>query len=198
MALQEFLGHFVSAAVAADRRYVSTGATADIREGLEVWEQLVSSGVLSDEPPASLVDAYLAASMLYARRHEVLGRANDLSQALRYLMDARRHVEPGSFADLQARMSRAACLLVRFQADGQPEDLDGAITGWTELMDDAGGEVAALAAAHLGRALLVRHDLAGDPADLHDGRRLLGLASAGMPRDHPARRDVELALRAAS
>jgi len=188
----------VRAAVAADRRYARTRDVAEIREGIDVWEQLSDSGALRDEPPDSLVDAHLAVSMLYARRHEVLGRAGDLSQALRYLMEARRHVEPGSFADLQARMSRAACLLVRFQADGRPEDLDGAIAGWTELMDGAASEVAALAAANLGRALLVRHDLAGDPADLHDGRRLLGLASAEMPRDHPARRDVELALRAAS
>jgi hypothetical protein len=197
MALHEFLGPFVSAAVAADERYVRSRDAFEICEGIEVWERLADSGALAGAEPEGLVDAYLAVSMLYARRHEVLGRSSDLSLALRYLTEARRHVEPGSFADLQARMSRAACLLVRFQADGQPEDLDGAITGWTELVDAADAGVGALAAANLGRALLVRHELAGDPGDLEDGRRLLGQATAEMPRDHPARRDVELALRAA-
>ena len=60
-----------------------------------------------------------------------------------------------------------------------------------------GTDASALAAANLGRALLARHELTGEPGDLRDGRRLLGRASAEMPHDHPARRDVELALRAA-
>jgi hypothetical protein len=197
MALKEFLGHFVRAAGVADERYVRTRDASAIYDGIAVWQRLVDSGQLSREAPETLVDAYLAAAMLYARRHEAMGRATDLSLALRYLREAGRHVEPGSFADLQARMSRAACLLVRFQADGQPEDLEGAIAGWTELLDAADAGVAALAAANLGRALLVRHALARDPVDLEDGRRLLGQATAGMPRDHPARRDVEFALRAA-
>lgn len=197
MALQEFLGHFVSAAAAADERFVRTRDASAVNDGIVVWQQLADSGALVDAEPQALVDAYLAVSMLYARRHELLGRPTDLSLALRYLGEARRHVAPGSFADLQARMSQAACLLVRFQADGRPEDLDGAIAGWTELVDAADAGVAALAAANLGRALLVRYDLAGDPSDREDGRRLLGQATAEMPRDHPARRDVELALRAA-
>ena len=166
MALHEYLGHFVSAAVAADERFVRSRDASAICDGIVVWEQLADSGALADADPGALVDAYLAVSMLYARRHEVLGRSTDLSLALRYLREARRHVEPGSFADLQERMSRAACLLVRFQADGQPEDLDEAITGWTELVDAADAGVAALAAANLGRALLVRHELVGDPEDL--------------------------------
>lgn len=196
MALHVYLAHFVSAAVAADERFVRSRDASAICDGIVVWEQLSDSGALADADPQALVDAYLAVSMLYARRHEVLGRSTDLSLALRYLREARRHVEPGSFADLQERMSRAACLLVRFQADGQAEDLDEAIAGWSELVDAADAGVAALAAANLGRALLVRHELAGDPDDLEDGRRLLGQATARMPRDHPARRDVELALRA--
>ena len=197
MALQEFLGHFVSAAVAADERFVRCSDASAIHDGIVVWRRLEDSGELAGLPPERLVDSYLAVSMLYARRHEVLRRSTDLSLALRYLREARRHVTPGSFADLQARMSQAACLLVRFQADGRPEDLDGAIAGWTELVDAADAGVAALAAANLGRALLARYDLAGDPSDREDGRRLLGQATAGMRPDHPARRDVELALRAA-
>ena len=39
--------------------------------------------------------------------------------------------------------------------------------------------------------------LTGDPDDLHAGRALLGRATAEMPADHPARADVELALKAA-
>ena len=115
----------------------------------------------------------------------------DLSLALRYLHDAQRHLVPGSIADLQARMSRAACLMVRYRAEGRAEDLDGAIAAWSGLL---GTEARALAAANLGRALLTR----GGADDLREARRLLGLASAEMPPDHPARRDVELALRAAS
>ena len=162
-----------------------------------VWEQLADSGALAGAEPEGLVDAYLAVSMLYARRHEVLGRSTDLSLALRYLTEARRHVEPGSFADLQERMSRAACLLVRFQADGQAEDLDerdhgldGARRRRRRRRGRAGGGQPRPRAAGPARA-------GGDPDDLEDGRRLLGQATAEMPRDHPARRDVELALRAA-
>lgn len=186
MALHEFLGHFVGAAAAADRRYVRTGDATEIRTGIEVWERLSGDGALAAEPPEALVDVYLAVSMLYARRHE----AGDVARALRYLEQAQRHAAPGSFADTQARMSRAACLMVRYQADGRAEDLDGAIDAWTGLLTT---EARPLAAANLGRALVTR----GRAADIPEGRRLLGLASAEMPRDHPARRDVELALRAA-
>ena len=145
-------------------------------------------------PPESLVDTYLSVSMLYARRYEAQGRADDLSLALQYLDDARRHVVDGSFADLQVRMSTAAWRMVRFQAEGGREDLDEAIAVWSGLLESDAG---ALAAANLGRALLARHDLTGEPADLREGRRLLGMASVEMPRDHPALADVELALRAA-
>jgi len=61
------------------------------------------------------------------------------------------------------------------------------------LETDAG----ALAAANLGRALLTRHELSGDPEDLDLGRELLGIASVGMRQDHPALADVQHALRAA-
>jgi hypothetical protein len=186
MALHEFLGHFVGAAAAADRRFVRTGDAAEIRAGIEVWEQFADDGALAAEPPEVLVEVYLAVSMLYARRHE----AGDVSRALRYLEQAQRHVVPGSFADMQARMSRAACLMVRYQADGRAEDLDAAIDAWAGLLRT---EARPLAAANLGRALVTR----GRAEDLPEGRRLLGLASAEMPHDHPARRDVELALRAA-
>ena len=90
-------------------------------------------------------------------------------------------------------MSAAAWLMVRFQAERAPEDLDQAIAVWTGLMETDAG---ALAAANLGRALLARHALSGDPEDLHDGRELLGMASVGMRRPSGAA-DVELALKAA-
>jgi hypothetical protein len=194
MRLEDFLRHFVSAALAADRRYVRSHDAADIQAGIVVWEQLAGDPELEDLPSESLVDAYLGVSMLYARRHEALGSGEDLSLALRYLEYARRHVVAGSFADLQMQMSTAAWLMVRFQAEGRREDLDAAIAGWAGLLDSDAG---ALAAANLGRALLTRHDLSGDPEDRVEGLRVLGLASLEMPRDHPARADVEFALRAA-
>jgi hypothetical protein len=91
-------------------------------------------------------------------------------------------------------MSTAAWLMARYQSGGPPEDLGQAISGWAELVETDAG---ALAAANLGRAPLARHDRTGDPADLHDGRRVLGMASEQLPRDHPALADVELALRRA-
>lgn len=186
MALHEFLGHFVSAAVAADERYVRARDASEIREGIDVWERLATSGALAEAPPATLVDARLAVAALYARRNA----PGDVSRALRELGDAQPHLVPGSFTDLQARMSRAACLLARYRVEGGPDDLDAAIAVWSGLLDT---DARALAAANLGRALLTR----GEADDLPEGRRLLGLASAEIPRDHPARRDVELALRAA-
>jgi hypothetical protein len=192
MRLDRFLRHFVLAAAAADRRYVRAQDAGDIHAGIMVWESLVDGGALGEAEPAQLVEALLAASMLYARRFEVLRAREDLTIALRLLEDAREHVEPGSFADLQARMSTAAWLMLRFQAERSAEDLDGAISVWTSLMVTEAGP---LAAANLGRALLARHALTGDPGDLRDGRLLLGMASEEMPADHPARRDVELALK---
>lgn len=194
MALREYLDDFVRSAMAADRRYSRTHDAGEIRLGIEVWEQLVAAGELQEVAPAELVDAQLAASMLYARRHEVSGSKEDLGHAYRYLAEAGRHVVRGSLADLQVRMSTAAWLMARYRSGGPPEDLDRAIVGWAELVDIGAG---ALAAANLGRALLARHRRTGDPADLHDGRRVLGLASAQLPRDHPVLADVELALKAA-
>ena len=101
---------------------------------------------------------------------------------------------PGSFADLQVRMSTAAWLMARYQAGGPDADLDQAISAWAELVERGGG---ALAAANLGRALLARYERSGDPADLRAGRELLGRVSAQLPHDHPVRADVELALRSA-
>ena len=195
MALREFLGHFVGAAVAADRRYLETHDLTEIRTGIEVWESLVALGQLDGAEPETLVDAYLIVSMLYVRRAE----EGDLEQALNHLRKAQQHVAPGSFADLQSRMSEAAWLLLRFQSDGRREDLDEAIRIWGDLRD-AGAEAGALAAANLGRALLIRHDLTGDPDDLRDGRRLLGLASEQMPPDHPALPEVreQLSLRSSA
>ena len=182
MRLTEFLRHFVLAAAAADHRFARTQDARDIHAGITVWESLVEADGLGESAPGSLVDARLAASMLYARRFEV-GRD-----------EAREHVQPGSFADLQVRMSEAAWLMLRFHAEHAPDDLDHAIEIWTGLIvTDAG----TLAAANLGRALLARHALAGDPGDLDAGRSLLGLATPEMPGDHRARADVELALQAA-
>ncbi len=195
MRLDEFLRHFVLAAAAADRRYARAQDLRDVHAGIMVWESLVEGGGLGESPPEELVDAHLAASMLYARRFEVQQASKDLALARRYLEYARAHVRPGSFADLQVRMSTAAWLMLRFHAEQAPEDLEEAIAIWTDLATTDAG---ALAVANLGRALLARHALFGDQQDLHDGRALLGHATEEMPADHPARADVELALRAAS
>ena len=187
MALHEFLAQFVSAAVAADERYVRSRDASEIGEGIEVWERLSDSGALAGEPSETLVDARLAVAALYARRNA----PGDASRALRELGDAQPHLVRGSFADLQARMARAACHLARYRAQGGREDLEAAIAVWSQLLET---DARALAAANLGRALLTR----GGADDLPEGRRLLGLASAEIPPGHPARRDVELALRAAN
>jgi hypothetical protein len=192
--LDEFLRHFVGAAIAADRRYARTGDAAEVEAGISVWEALADAGELGGATPETAVDAYLSISMLYARRYEARAGGGDLSLALHYLDEARRHVVAGSFADLQVRMSTAAWLMVRFQSEGRQEDLDEAIAGWSGLL---GSGADALAAANLGRALLDRHELTGDLADLQEGRRLLGMASVELPSDHPALRDVQFALRAA-
>jgi hypothetical protein len=194
MALQEFLSHFVRAAMVADQRYQRTRELAEIRLGIEVWETLQTAPGLADAPRDARIDASLAASMLYARRHEAEGALGDLGLALQHLEEARRLVIPGSFADLQVRMSTAAWLMARYQAGGPPADLDQAIAAWAELVQAGAG---ALAAANLGRALLARHQRSGDPADLRSGRDLLARASAELPSDHPVRADVELALRSA-
>src|SRR4051794_38789491 len=194
MRLEEFLRHFVDAAIAADRCYVETRDLADVEAGIAVWEELATAGGLGPTTPETAVDVHLGVSMLYARRYEARGGGEDLSLALHYLDEARRLVVAGSFADLQVRMSTAAWLMVRFQSEGRREDLDEAIAGWSGLL---GSDAHAPAAANLGRALLARHDLAGDPADLSEGRRLLGTASVALPSDHPALADVRFALRAA-
>src|SRR5690348_7081394 len=193
MRLDEFLRHFVLAAAAADRRFARTQDARDVHAGIAVWESLVEAGALGESEPAELVDAHLAASTLYARRFEVRQASKDLAQSRRALEFARTHAQAGSFADLQVRMSTAAWLMLRFHADHDPADLDEAIDIWTVLLaTDAG----ALAAAHPGRALLARHEPSGAPQDLHAGRLLLDHATEEMPADHPARADVELALRA--
>jgi hypothetical protein len=195
MRLDEFLRHFVLAAAAADRRFARTQDPRDVYAGIAVWERLSDSGGLGEAEPEELVEAHLAASLLYTRRFEVRQAARDLALARRHLENARAHVRPDTFTDLQVRMSLAAWLMLRFQAEHAPEDLQEAIEIWTALMvTDAG----ALAAANLGRALLLRHSLTGDLEDLRDGRLLLGHATEEMPADHPARADVELALRTAS
>jgi hypothetical protein len=194
MRLEEFLRHFVVAAAAADRRFARTQDARDVHAGIAVWESLVEADGLGESEPAELVDAHLAASMLYARRFEVRQAAKDLALARRLLEFARAHARPGSLADLQVRMSTAAWLMLRFHADADPADLDEAIAIWTALLAT---DAAPLAAANLGRALLARHELTGSEQDLHDGRLLLGHATEELPADHPARADVELALRTA-
>src|SRR4051812_13840668 len=194
MRLDRFLRDFVLSAQAADRRYARTQDAREIHLGITVWERLLDGGGLEESTPETLVDAHLAASMLYARRFEVQPSSRDLALARRYLEYARVHVQPDSFADLQVRMSTAAWLMLRFQSERGVEDLEEAISIWTEL---AGTEAGALAAANLGRALLARHALSGARQDLDDGRLLLGHATEAMPADHPARAGVELALRAA-
>jgi hypothetical protein len=195
MRLHEFVCDFVRAARAADRRYVRLGDAREIHAGIEVWECLVDAGGLEDLAPEALVEAHLTASMLYTRRFEACGGDGDLERAFGHLRVAQRSLVAGSRADRQARMSRAALLMLAFRSAGRTEDLDEAIALWAGLQDSGDEDAAALAAANLGRALLARHDVSGDADDLHDGRRLLGLASAEMPRDHPALPAVELALR---
>jgi hypothetical protein len=192
MRLDKFLRHFVLSAAAADRRFARTQDPREIHLGITGWESLLDGGGLDESAPEDLVDARLAASMLYARRFEIQLGADDLTRALHYLDETREHVAPGSFADLQVRMSTAATLMLRFQAEQAVEDLEGAIELWTSLIVTEAGP---LAAANLGRALLARHALGGDPDDLHDGRLLLDHANEELPADHPARPDVELALR---
>jgi hypothetical protein len=192
MRLDRFLRHFVLSAAAADRRYARTQDAGEIHLGITVWESLVEGGGLEESEPETLVEAHLAASMLYSRRFEVQQASRDLALARRYLEYARAHVRPGSFADLQVRMSTAAWLMLRFQSERTVDDLEDAISIWTDL---ATTEAGALAVANLGRALLARHELTGDEQDRRDGRLLLGHASEDMPADHPARADIEFALR---
>jgi hypothetical protein len=195
MRLDEFLRHCVLSAAAADRRFVRSLNARDVHAGIVVWEGLLDGGALDEAEPAALVEPYLSVSMLYARRFESAGDVEDLALALRYLEDARGHVERGSFADLQARMSTGALLLLRHQSEGSMDDLEAAIEVWTDLLITEAGP---LAAANLGRALFARHALTGDPGDLRDSRLLLGMAAEEMPADHPARREIEFALKAAA
>src|SRR3954469_16652042 len=154
MRLDEFLRHFVLAAAAADRRFARTQDPRDVHAGIRVWESLLDSGGLGEAEPEELVEAHLAASLLYARRFEVRQASRDLALARRYLENARANVRPGTFTDLQVRMSMAAWSMLRFHAEHAPEDLQEAIAIWTGLMlTDAG----TLASANLGRALLLRH-----------------------------------------
>src|SRR3954462_3178816 len=144
MRLDEFLRHFVLAAAAADRRFARTQDPRDVHAGIAVWESLVEDGGLGESPPEELVDAHLAASMLYTRRFEVRRASRDLALARRYLEFARSHVRPGSFTDLQVRMSKAAWLMLRFQSERAVEDLEEAIAIWTDLtLTDAGALAAA-------------------------------------------------------
>ena len=132
--------------------------------------------------------------MLYARRHEAEGELSDLGCALRHLEEARRLVVPGSFADLQVRMSTAAWLMARYQAGGPAEDLDEAIAAWAELVDTDAG---ALAAANLGRALLARHDAAAIPPICAAGANCWAGRRPSFRVTIRVRADVELALRSA-
>jgi hypothetical protein len=103
MRLDRFLRHFVLSAQAADRRYSRTQDAREIHLGITVWERLVDGGGLEEAAPETLVDAHLAASMLYARRFEVAQASRDLALARRCLEYARAHVLPGSFRTCRCR-----------------------------------------------------------------------------------------------
>ena len=80
MALHEFLGHFVSAAVAADERYVRPRDASAIREGIDVWEAARDqrrAGRRGRPRSSSTPSSRVAA--LYARRNA----PGDVSAALR-------------------------------------------------------------------------------------------------------------------
>lgn len=196
----EIVDHFVGAAIGADKRFLRTQDPREIRSGIDIWEQLVASGKLSQLPPESLIQAYVIVGMLYARRHEVDHHSEDLDLAFRYLHEARRHVIPGSSEDLSARMSAAAWLMLRYETGKDPQDLDQAITGWMEVRDVSPMEAVdrAVAAANLGRALLLRYRTTGSRDDERLGSEMLHTAVRELPRDHPARPIVQQQLAYAS
>ena len=171
MALEEFLGHFVSAAVAADRRYVGLRDLSVHPRGDRGLGAARGERRAGGRAARALVDAQLAASALYVRRRR-LGATWTL--ALRTLDEAQRHLAPGSIADLQARMSQCRVPDLRYRAEGRVGGPDGAIATWSGLLAT---DARALAAANLGRALLTR----GGADDLPKAAGCWGLASAEMP-----------------
>lgn len=184
----DVLAHFNGAAIAADREFLRTQDASKLRQGIDVWKRLVATGRLIELPPESLVQAYITVSMLYARRYELDTASEDLELAFRYLREAQRHVIPGSADDLLARISSASWLMLRFEADHDPADLDQAIAGWLEVHELAPANAAdrGVAAANLGRALLIRQGLNGSREDLRVGRAMLLVASGELPPEHPA------------
>ncbi|MCZ2860994.1 hypothetical protein [Blastococcus sp. VKM Ac-2987] len=193
---REILGHFVAAAVNADKTYARTRDASDLRRGIEVWEQLAVTGLLAEFPPESLVEAHLTVAMLYARRFEIDGRPADLERAFDLLRSAQHHVEPGSDNETLLRLASANWLMVRFDANGDPADLDRAIAGYGNLIARAapGSVNGAVARANLGRALHVRYRRTGAPGDLARARASLVQAATDLPRDHPALVWVQQAL----
>jgi hypothetical protein len=196
--LHEFAAQFVQVAIAADHSFIRTGDVGEVRKGVAFWEQVEASGAFANEPPEALVDLHISVSMLYARRFQVDARREDLERALSYLRRAQPHAIPGSPADFQARTASAAWLMMRFDADGEREDIDQAIAGWDELwqMHGEASPDRGLAAINLGRSLLRRYDLTSDLDDLARGCGFLELASIELEQDHPALPDVRTELRA--
>ena len=196
MRLDEFLRHFVLAAAAADRRYARAQDPRDVHAGIMVWESLVEGGGLGESPPEELVDAHLAASMLYARRFEVQQASKDLALARRYLEYARA-ARPARFvcgpagADVDRRVADVALPRRTGSRGSRGGDRDLDRSGHHRRGRAGGGQPRAGAAGPPRARSAIQQDL-------HDGRALLGHATEEMPADHPARADVELALRAAS
>jgi hypothetical protein len=193
---QEVLGHFVAAAIQADKTYARTRDATDLRRGIEVWEQLSATDLLADAPPESLVEVHLTVAMLYARRFEVDARQADLDRAFALLRQAQVHVVPGSDNETLLRLSEANWLMVRFEAGENSADLDRAIVAYDNLIARAapGSVNGAVARANLGRALHVRHRRTGVADDLARARASLAQAAVDLPRDHPALAWVQQAL----
>jgi hypothetical protein len=190
------IGQFIEAAINADQTYLRTRDLTEVRRGIEVWEQIVAQGILSDAPPESLVDAYITVAMLYARRYEVDTHREDLDRAFGFLRRAEEHVIPGSHNDVLIKMSSATWLMLRFQMGKDRADLDQAIAGYGDVIAISPPESvnSAVASANLGRALLMRHRLTGAARDRRRGIEMLSNAALHLPRDHPALPSVQQGL----
>lgn len=196
----ELVGVFIDASVNADQTYLRTGDLTEVREGINVWEQMTRSGLLADAPPESLVEAHLMIAMLYARRYEVEERGEDLDRAFGYLRQAQQHVIPGSDNDVVLRMSSASWLMLRFQTGKDRADLEQAIAGYGEVIgvSQTGSAERALARANLGRALLARYQLTGASDNLRQAREMLSNAATELPPGHPSLPSIQQALASAS
>jgi hypothetical protein len=182
------LNHFCEATISADQKFLRTQDASDIRLGIRIWEELNARGQLRDVPPEALVDVQLQAAMLYARRYEVDTDARDLEAAFALLRAARQHAVPGGDTDLGIRLSSATWLMLRFETQHDPADLEQAIAAYTELIDAYRPKErsAGVASANLGRALLARRELTGSPHDAQLAREAYGKALSWLPEGDPA------------